>query len=95
MVKLTFNESTYQFVVNNISEKTHFNGDTIVTENGVMVVNGLNSIPFECFYEKGSSNAFYKLLSNDGEFGDIDGKKGFPMDVVFKIISQFNLEISK
>jgi hypothetical protein len=95
MNKLTFNESTYEFVVNNISEKTHFNGDTIVTENGVMVVNGVNSMPFECFYEKGSSNAFYKLLSNDGEFGDIDGKKGFPMDVVFKIISQFNLEISK
>jgi hypothetical protein len=95
MVKLTFNESTYQFVVNRISEETYFNGDTIVTENGVMVVNGLNSIPFECFYEKGSSRAFYQLLSNDGEFDTISGEKGFPMDVVFQIISLYNFEISK
>jgi hypothetical protein len=95
MVKLTFNESTYEFVVNRISEKTYFNGDTIVTENGVMIVNGLNSIPFECFYEKNDEDAFYKIVSNDGEFGDINGKKGYPFEVVTKLISQINLDISK
>ena len=93
MVKLTFNETTYEFKELNRKNKTYFNGMSLVETNGVLLKNGKDALPFESHWEDGSDTAHYHFECGDNTFG-MSGKKGFPLEISLQIILKY-LEISK